>query len=34
MRRYSPFDEMFDMFRDFDTLFRRTMGEFRELPGV
>ena len=32
MRRYSPFDEMFDMFRDFDTLFRRTMGEFRELP--
>ncbi|HET6371689.1 MAG TPA: Hsp20/alpha crystallin family protein [Candidatus Polarisedimenticolia bacterium] len=30
---YTPVDEMFDLFRDFDGLFRRTFSGFRELPG-
>lgn len=31
-RRSSPFDEMFDVFRSFDNLFRRTLDEYRGFP--
>ena len=33
LRRNNMFDEMFDMFRDFDNLYRRSLGQWRELPG-
>lgn len=32
--RYLPVDEMFDLFKDFDGLFRRTFGGLKELPGM
>ena len=33
LRRHNVFDEMFDIFRDFDNLYRRALGQYRELPG-
>ena len=33
MQRFGTYDELYDLFRDFDHLFRRTMWQARELPG-
>jgi HSP20 family protein len=33
IRKFGRFDELFDLFQNFDHLFHRTMGQARELPG-
>jgi len=33
IQKSGRFDELFDLFQDFDHLFRRTMWQTRELPG-
>jgi len=32
-QKFGKYDELFDLFQDFDRLFRRTMWQARELPG-
>jgi HSP20 family protein len=33
-QKFGTFDELFDLFQDFDRLFRRTMWQARELPAL